>query len=170
MKGSVFVSKQKVKLEICGLNFVISTDDTEESVREAAHVVEQAIHSVIDHNNRASITMASIITALSYYDDYRRASMAADNLRTQIKNYLEDASRSRLEADESRKEIERMKKEIRTLRARLTGAEPEMLENSSKNTKEKTPKESVSHYIKPTISDVLPDQESFISFFEKKED
>ena len=90
------MGKQKVKLNICGLDCVVATDEREEDVREAAKVVEQAINGIIEQNSRASITLAAIVTALSYYDDMRRAVQSEDYLRSQIKNYLEDASRARL--------------------------------------------------------------------------
>lgn len=169
------MGKQKIKLNICGLECVVSTDDREEDVREAARVVEQAVNSVIEHNGRASITLAAIITALSYYDDMRRSVQSADNLRSQIKNYLEDASRARLEADEARREIERMKKEIRVLRSRLSGAavsDPETAVEQDSDTPAATPPAPMpsGNYVKPSLVDILPEQESFVSFFEKKED
>ena len=169
------MGKQKVKLNICGLDCVVATDDREEDVREAAKIVEQTIKGIIEHNGRASITLAAIVTALSYYDDMRRAVQSADNLRSQIKNYLEDASRARLEADEARREIERMRKEIRVLRSRLSGGTlSEDEKNGDRNesaTEAAAPAPMPSgNYVKPSLVDILPEQESFVSFFEKKED
>ncbi|MBC8532649.1 cell division protein ZapA [Yeguia hominis] len=168
------MGKQKVKLNICGLDCVVATDEREEDVREAAKVVEQAINGIIEQNSRASITLAAIVTALSYYDDMRRAVQSADNLRSQIKNYLEDASRARLEADEARREIERMKKEIKVLRSRLSGGAVPNAENgddapSAPEAAAPAPMPS-GNYVKPSLVDVLPEQESFVSFFEKKDE
>ena len=56
--------------------------------------------------------MAAIITALSFCDDAHRASAAADNLRSQIKDYLEDAAKAKLAAEEARREVERLRREI----------------------------------------------------------
>ena len=113
------MSKNRVRLTICGTECVVSSDDTESYIRSVGDEVEKAIQGITDKNERVSLTMAAIITALSFCDDSHRASAAADNLRSQIKDYLEDSSRARLEAEEARREMERMKKEIQTLRARL---------------------------------------------------
>ncbi len=113
------MSKNRVRLTICGTECVVSSDDTESYIRSVGDEVEKAIQEITDKNERVSLTMAAIITALSFCDDSHRASAAADNLRSQIKDYLEDSSRARLEAEEARREMERMKKEIQTLRARL---------------------------------------------------
>ena len=48
----------------------------------------------------------------------RKASDSADNLRLQIKDYLEDAAKARLQADEMVRENERLQREIQMLRAR----------------------------------------------------
>lgn len=119
------MGKNRVRLTICGTECVVSSDDTESYVRSVGEEVEKAIQDITDKNERVSLTMAAIITALSFCDDAHRASAAADNLRSQIKDYLEDSSRARLETEEARREMERMKKEIQTLRARLnTEGEP----------------------------------------------
>ena len=66
------------------------------------------------------------LAALDYCDEAVKATESADNLRSQIKDYLEDSSQARMEAEEARREIEKLKKEVQTLRGRLEGqaAEP----------------------------------------------
>ena len=114
------MNKNRVKLTICGTDCVISSDETESYVRSVGGEVEKSIQAVIEKNPRVSLTMAAILTALTYCDDAYRATASADNLRSQIKDYLEDSSRARLEADEAKREIEKMKREIQTLRSRLS--------------------------------------------------
>lgn len=70
----------------------------------------------MNDNPRLSLTMASILVSLSYCDECRKANESADNLRSQIKDYLEDSSKARLEADDARKEAERLKRELVALR------------------------------------------------------
>lgn len=117
------MSKNKIRLNICGSECTITSEDNETYVLALGDEVEKSIQSIIHKNDRVSLTLAAIITALSYCDESKKAVAASDNLRSQIKDYLEDSSRSRLEADEARREIERMKQEIQTLRARLAAGE-----------------------------------------------
>lgn len=117
------MSKNKIRLNICGSECTITSEDNETYVLALGDEVEKSIQSIMSKNDRVSLTLASIITALSFCDEAKKAVAAADNLRSQIKDYLEDSSRSRLEADEARREIERMKQEIQTLRARLAAGE-----------------------------------------------
>ena len=40
------------------------------------------------------------------------STIGADNMRAQIKDYLEDAAKAKLAAEESRREVERLRREI----------------------------------------------------------
>ena len=72
------------------------------------------------------VRLAAVLAALDYCDEAVKATESADNLRSQIKDYLEDSSQARMEADEARRENEKLKKEVQTLRSRLEhqAAEP----------------------------------------------
>jgi cell division protein ZapA (FtsZ GTPase activity inhibitor) len=183
------MSKNRVKLNICGAECVVASDDNEDYVRSIGNEVEKAITAITEKNDRVSLTMAALITALSYCDDAHQASSGADNLRSQIKDYLEDSSRARMEADEARREIERMKREIQTLRARLSDKDapeiPHGEESSQKaeaaqsrpiapNAPVQRPQSAqnlqTGSYTRPQNSDKTePEAEGFISFFEKKD-
>lgn len=117
--------KNKVKLSICGTDYILSADEDEEYIRSIAQEVERQIEDALQEHARLSITTASVLTALSCCDEYHKAARSADNLRAQIKEYLADAARSRSEADEARREIERLKREVQSLRLRIAGNEAE---------------------------------------------
>ena len=182
------MSKYSVKLNICNTECVVASDNDENYVRSIGDEVEKAIDTIVEKNGRVSLTMAALITALSYCDDAHKASLSADNLRSQIKDYLEDSSRARMEADEARREIERMKREIQTLRARLSDSD--MTDRHSEEAAKKTepvqsrpivPNSPVQRpqsaqnlqtgsFTRPqNIGKNGPEAEGFISFFEKKE-
>lgn len=106
----------RVRLNICGSEYSVITDDSEEYIISVGQEVDKRIKTTMNDNPRLSLTMAAILSALSYCDECRKANESADNLRTQIKDYLEDSSKARLEADDARKEAERLKRELVALR------------------------------------------------------
>lgn len=116
------MGKNRIKLNICGMDCVLSSEDGEAYARDMAKKVENFIGRLMEANPRISLSMAAVIAALNFCDAAQKASDSADNLRTQIKDYLEDSSHARMDADESRKEIERLKREIQTLRGRLSAS------------------------------------------------
>lgn len=179
------MSKNRVKLNICGCECVISSDDSESYVRSIGDEVEKAMEDITGKNERISVTMAAIITALRFCDESHKSANGADNLRSQIKDYLEDSSHARTEAEEARREIERLKREIQTLRARLSeGGEsaadkPAQSVQPAQEARAQKPLVPGSPVQKPQAGsysrvmqqhDVTAEQEGFMSFFEKKND
>ncbi len=173
------MSKNRVKLNIYGSECVISSDDSESYVRAIGDEVEKAMEDIIGKNERISITMAAIITALSFCDEAHKSSGGADNLRSQIKDYLEDSSHARMEAEEAKREIERMKREIQTLRSRLSDDEEAAKDAPPEEplpSKPIAPGSPVQRPQSVSYSRVLPqngdtpEQDGFMSFFEKKND
>lgn len=169
------MSKNKIKLNICGVSCALVSEDSEEYMLSVGREVETAIEAVTRQNERASLTLAAMIAALNFCDSSHKALASADNLRSQIKDYLEDSTRARLEADEARREIEKMKKEIQTLRARLAEKDKPYEQNASgtsaasgapvqRSAPQTVQKGSFSNPLKPTVT---PEQEGFMSFFEK---
>lgn len=175
VKGYDFMSKNRIKLTICGSEFVINSDDSESYMRSIGDEVEKAMEELTSRNERVSVTLAAILTALNYCDEAHKASRGADNLRSQIKDYLEDSSRARTEAEEAKKEIERLKREIQSLHTRLEeGAEPPKSGDSQPAPKPPAAGAPVQRAQTGSYTrvqhDVTPEQEGFMSFFEKNTD
>ena len=154
---------------------VIASDDSEEYIRAIGAEVARSMNAMCRQNERISIATAAVFAALNYCDDAQKAKAAADNLRAQIKNYVEDAAHARMEADEARREADRLSREVQRLRARLAeeeADEPKPESSSHQDPKEEQPAPAeASQPQENTPEGVDPDAEKgFISFFEKKTD
>ena len=166
------MAKNRIKLTICGCECALCSDDSESYIRSIGDEVQKALDDIMSQNERISVTMASIIAALNFCDTAHKASSSSDNLRSQIKNYLEDSSHARMDAEESRRELERVKRENQTLRARLAAVgEPAgtAVEEQPAPAPASTAQRQTGDFSR-VDSDAEADQESFISFFEKKND
>ena len=102
----------KIKLEICGASYVIATTDTEEYVLGLEEKLDADMTRMMTNNPSASIATAAVITALGYLDELKKSTSGAYNMRAQIKDYLEDAAKAKLSAEEARREVERLRREI----------------------------------------------------------
>lgn len=125
-EGAAFMAKNRIKVSILGSDYIITSEEEENYVRQIAAETEKRIAGITRDNPRLSVTMAAVLAALDYCDEAVKATESADNLRSQIKDYLEDSSQARMEAEEARRENEKLKKEVQTLRSRLEhqAAEP----------------------------------------------
>lgn len=102
----------KVKLEICGSSYVVSTSDPEEYIQGLAERLDQDMNQMMIDTPNASVTAAAVITALSYLDEAEKSAQGADNMRSQIQGYLEDAAKARMAAEEAKREADLLRNQL----------------------------------------------------------
>lgn len=88
---------------------LVSTEETE-YVHQIAAVVNQELTQVTG-GSHLSMSDAAILTAVNITDKYFKEREAADNLRRQLKEYLDEASRVKNELADARREIFRLQKQ-----------------------------------------------------------
>lgn len=115
------MNKNKVQVKIGGATYTIVTEDEPEYVEGLAEELNDEIRSICNSNPSLSMTQAAVLVALDQTDACKKATASSDNLRAQIKDYLEDSARARMEVDVARREVERLNREISELRDRLAG-------------------------------------------------
>lgn len=104
--------KNRVRLSIGGSEYPIITEDDVKYVSELGQELDEALKNTIAENGSISTTQAAVLLALEYADKYKKAVASSDNLRSQIKDYLDDASSAKNKADFSRHEAETAKREL----------------------------------------------------------
>ena len=109
---------EKIKLIIAGEGYSINTDDEAEYIENLAAEVDGKINEVLRSGGRFSITQAAVLTAFEYADRYKKSEQTCENLRSQIHSYLEDAARSRTDAEIARRENERLQNELKLLKSK----------------------------------------------------
>ena len=106
------MEKENVVVHIAGNDYTILTDEEPTYVLALAGTLDKDISDIVKSNRRLSMTQAAILAALDYADKAAKESEAADNLRGQIKEYLEDSARYKMEAEVARRDVERLQKEL----------------------------------------------------------
>ena len=109
----------KVRLNICGSSYVVSTTENESYMQNLADRLNLDMNELMASSKSVSITTAAVMTALNYRDELEKASGSADNMRRQIKDYLEDAASAKMAAEEARRENASLKRRVDELERRL---------------------------------------------------
>ena len=102
----------RVKVQICGITLNISTNESPDYLEEIAAQIDEQVTAITANSGRVSINDALILTAINCADAFKKSDRAADHLRTQLAEYLEDAARTRIELDEARREIDRLRRQL----------------------------------------------------------
>ena len=113
------MATSKVRLNICGSSYVVNTGESEDYMQNLADRLNLDMNELMASSNSVSITTAAVMTALNYRDELEKASGSADNMRRQIKDYLEDAASAKMAAEEARRENASLKRRIDELERRL---------------------------------------------------
>jgi cell division protein ZapA (FtsZ GTPase activity inhibitor) len=167
------LAKNRIKLNICGCECALCSEDSENYIRSVGDEVQKAMEDIMKQNDRISVTMAAIYTALNFCDNSHKSASSAENLRSQIKDYLEDSSHARMEAEEAHREAERLKRENQTLRTRLAASGEPAVEPEKEEAPPAVsgpPAQRQTGDFSRVKPDAKADQENFMSFFEKKND
>ena len=113
------MATSKVRLNISGSSYVVNTSESEDYMKNLADRLNLDINELMASSNSVSITTAAVMTALNYRDELEKASGSADNMRRQIKDYLEDAASAKMAAEEARRENASLKRRVDELERRL---------------------------------------------------
>ncbi|MGN0531355.1 MAG: cell division protein ZapA [Eubacterium sp.] len=115
------MEKNRVNLKICGNSYTILTEDDPDYVEDLGELIDKEMKAIGNESPSLSQTQCAVLVALDQADAAKKATASSDNLRAQIKDYLEDSARARMEVDVARREIERLNREISNLRSKLAG-------------------------------------------------
>ena len=115
------MEKNKVKLTICGAEYVIASGEENEYMVELGNEVDEKITSILRQNPRISVTQAAVLAALEFADAEKKATSDAEKLRSSIQEYLEDSSRDKLNCEIATREADRIAKEFAEYKKRHGG-------------------------------------------------
>lgn len=106
------MEKQKTEIRVGGQTYTLLTDEAPETVERLAAAVNEKLN-VLLAGGRVSLQQALILTALELAQDAENQRAAAQNLKAQIGDYLEDAERAMTERDHYKRENEKLREKLK---------------------------------------------------------
>lgn len=94
----------RVTVTICGNEYTFVAEEDSAYVEKVAAFVDRKMTETLEAT-RAGRTDAAVLTAANIADELFKAQEIAENLRSQLKEYLDEASRSKNEISELKREI-----------------------------------------------------------------
>lgn len=122
----------KVRVNIAGTPYAIATTDPEKYIQALAKKLDEDITKLLDENENLSVTKAAVFCAMDYLDEYRKSAGSAENMRSQIQDYIADAAKAKLAEDKVRAENEVLQRENAALREQLAKLQAKMKEAAAR--------------------------------------
>ena len=101
--------ENKINVVVAERSYTLTTADDAEYVEKVAEFVTQV--NQLSEASHASTLDAAIMAALNIADGYFKAQETAENLRKQVKQYLDEATRIKMELSESKRELFRLQQQ-----------------------------------------------------------
>ena len=91
----------KVTMSICGQEYTLVADESAEYMKKVGAQRMDRIQETL-HVSQAD---AAVLAAVNLADELLKNQAAAENLRRQVKNYLDEATQAKNEASELRRQL-----------------------------------------------------------------
>ena len=113
------MEKNRITITINNRDYTLVSADTKEHMEMVAEYIDKKIGEItFASGGNLTIQDTSILAAINVADDYFKSEETADNLRSQIKQYIDEASAASFKNSQLETEIARLKAEIKALKER----------------------------------------------------
>ena len=96
--------KNRIVVTIGGRDYTMVAVENEEYVRRCAELVDRQLREVVQ-GGRLSQTDAAVLAAANMADEMLKQQLSTENLRRQLKGYLDEANKAKSELSECKREL-----------------------------------------------------------------
>lgn len=89
--------KHRVTVTVGGLEYNLLADDDPQYVKKAADLVNRKLVEIEEAGSNLSALTATVMAAMNLADDYYKAQDSSESLRSQIREYADEAAALRQE-------------------------------------------------------------------------
>ena len=102
----------RVTMNICGQEYVLVAEESAGYMEKVGAMVDKKMAELMSsaHIGRSD---AAVLAAVNMADELLKAQENADNLRRQLKSYLDEASRAKNEASELKRQLFKLQNQQR---------------------------------------------------------
>ena len=101
----------RVVVSICGEEYTFVAEESASYMQKVGNYVGDKMAEVLN-SAKVGRTDAAVLTAANIADELFKAQAASEQLRSQIKGYLDQASKAQAEASELRREVFRLQQQL----------------------------------------------------------
>ena len=106
--------ENRITVSICGTDYTFTAEESPSYMQKVAALVDARMGEIM-LNGRINRVDAAVLAAANIADELLKEKTASENLRSQLKDYLDDANRAKNEASELRREIFKLQQKLEKL-------------------------------------------------------
>ena len=107
--------ENRVTISICGEEYTFVAEEAPSYMQKVAAIVDSKMGELMA-SGRISRMDAAVLAAMNIADEMLKQQSGTENLRSQLKGYLDEANRAKTELSESKREIFKLQQELAKLK------------------------------------------------------
>ena len=120
------MENKRVEVKINNVEYMLVTNEPEEYVQRVALLVNKRMQQIQEGNKQLSTAMAAVLTSINIADELLKSEEIMDNLRSELKHYMEIANSNGDVLEEKKLEVEKLKEDMHRLQIELAKKETEL--------------------------------------------
>ncbi len=101
----------RITVNICGEEYTFTAEEPPSYMQKVAALVDEKMSAILQAS-RVNHDAAAVLAAVNIADEYLKALAGGENLRSQIKDYLDEANRAKAEASELKREVFKLQRRL----------------------------------------------------------
>lgn len=103
--------ENRITISICGTEYTLMAEESPSYMQKVAAMVDAKMSEIMA-SGRVSRVDAAVLAAMNIADDMLKQQGSTENLRSQLKGYLDDANRAKNELSEAKREIFKLQQQL----------------------------------------------------------
>lgn len=105
----------RITVSICGEEYTLMAEENPSYMQKVAALVDRKMTEIMTAGHISRMD-AAVLAAANMADDMLKQQSSTENLRKQLKGYLDDANKAKSELSECKKEMVKLKQEMERLK------------------------------------------------------
>ena len=103
--------ENRITVSICGEEYTFTAEESPAYMQKVAAMVDSKMAEVLA-GGKVSRTDAAVLAAVNIADEYFKNQGNSENLRSQLKGYLDEANRAKAEASDLKREVFKLQQQL----------------------------------------------------------
>ena len=138
-KGDIEMESKKVEVKINNIEYTLVSNEPEEYVQRVALLVNKKMNEITEKAPQLSTAMKAVLAAINIADDCLKNESVLENLRVELKGYIEEARGLGSELESKKIEVEKLRDDVHKLQIELAKRETELSDTRRASSNTSTP-------------------------------
>ena len=103
--------ENRITVSICGTDYTLMAEESPSYMQKVAALVDSKMNEIMG-SGRINRVDAAVLAAANIADELFKQQVACENIRSQLKDYLDEANKAKSEASDLRREVFKLQQKL----------------------------------------------------------